>query len=72
MDPERLARMSVAELRRRFVDRGAPLSPGCEAALARDERAGARAVYEAVLKRRRENRSEGQRLRHLLRFEVPL
>jgi ribonuclease HII len=29
-------------------------------------------VYEAVCKRRRENRAEGQRLRHLLRYETEL
>ncbi len=64
--------MSVAELRERFVERGRPLPEGCEAALAADPRAGARAVYEAVLRRRRENRCEGQRLRHLLRYETEL
>jgi ribonuclease HII len=72
MGPEDIARLSVSELRERFVLRGRPLSPECEAALARDGRAGARAVYDAVCKRRRGNRAEGQRLRHLLRHETEL
>jgi ribonuclease HII len=70
--PEDIARLSVAELRVRFVDRGAALSAECEAALVSDERAGAREVLRLVQKRRRENRAEGQRLRHLLRFESEL
>ncbi|HTP27257.1 MAG TPA: ribonuclease HII [Anaeromyxobacteraceae bacterium] len=49
-----------------------PLSADCEKALKKDGRAGARAIVEAILRRRRENRSEGQRLRNLLRFEAPL
>ncbi len=72
MTPERLARMSVAELRIHFLGRERPLTAECEAALAADLRAGAQAVYQAVLKRRRENRSEGQRLRHLLEWESRL
>ena len=40
-----------------------------EAALRADQRAGAKAILDAVARRRFENRSEGQRLRHLLRYE---
>jgi ribonuclease HII len=69
MRPDDVARMSVAELRERFVVRGRPLPAECEAALAADPRAGARAVHEAILRRRHENRAEGQRLRHLLEHE---
>ena len=72
MRPEDIASLSVTELRERFVVRGRPLPAECEAALAEDPRAGARAVYEAICKRRRENRAEGQRLRHLLRYESAL
>jgi ribonuclease HII len=72
MGPDDIRRMSVAELRTRFVERGRPVTTACEEALRDDVRAGVRAVYEAVLRRRRENRAEGQRLRHLLRFETPL
>jgi ribonuclease HII len=70
--PEDIGRMSVAELRERFVDKGRPLPAECEESLRDDARAGARAVYEAILRRRRENRAEGQRLRHLLRYETVL
>ncbi|HET7753811.1 MAG TPA: ribonuclease HII [Anaeromyxobacteraceae bacterium] len=72
MRPEDIARLSVSELRERFVVRGRPLPAECEAVLAQDPRAGARAVYDAVCKRRRGNRAEGQRLRHLLRYENEL
>lgn len=72
MRPDDIRRMSLSELRTRFVEQGRPLPAGCEEALRQDARAGARAVYEAVLRRRRENRAEGQRLRHLLRYETPL
>ncbi len=72
MAPVDLARLSVAELRTRFLDQARTLPAEWEQALARDPRAGARAVHRAVLRRRRENRAEGQRLRHLLRYETEL
>jgi len=72
MRPEDLAALSVAELRARFVDAGRPLPEECEAALEADPRAGAREVLRLVRKRRAENRSEGQRLRQLLRYETEL
>jgi ribonuclease HII len=43
-----------------------------EAALKADPRAGARTILEAVARRRFDNRSEGQRLRKLLRYESAL
>jgi ribonuclease HII len=43
-----------------------------EAALKADHRAGAKSILAAVARRRFENRSEGQRLRKLLRFESEL
>ena len=64
--------MSVAELRERYLVKGRPLPAECEAALAADPRAGARAVLEAIVRRRSENRAEGQRLRHLLEHEREL
>lgn len=70
--PQDIAALSVGDLRERFVERGIPLPAGCEAALREDPRAGARAVYAAIRRRRRENRVEGQRLRRLLRYEVEL
>jgi ribonuclease HII len=70
--PEDLSRLSVAELRARYLERGRPLPEECEAALEADPRAGAREVLRLVRKRRAGNRAEGQRLRHLLRFESEL
>jgi ribonuclease HII len=70
--PAELALLSVSELRQRLLDRGEPLSEECEEALSADPRAGAREVLRQVLRRRRGNRAEGQRLRHLLRHEVAL
>ncbi len=67
-----LASLSVADLRARFLDGARPLPEECEAALEGDPRAGAREVLRLVRKRRAGNRAEGQRLRHLLRFETEL
>jgi ribonuclease HII len=72
MRAEDLTRLSVSELRARFVDRGEPLGDAGEAALANDARAGAREILRLVEKRRHANRAEGQRLRHLLRYETTL
>ncbi len=72
MDPDDIARLSVAELRERLLDRCQPLSEACEEALSGDPRAGAREVLRVVLQRRHANRAEGQRLRHLLRYEAEL
>jgi ribonuclease HII len=72
MRPEDLARLSVADLRARYVDGDRALPEGLEAALEADGRAGAREVLRLIRKRRQENRAEGQRLRHLLRYEREL
>jgi len=69
VDPSSL---SLADLRRRFVEGEESLSAEAEAALEDDPRAGARALLAAVRRRRQANRAEGQRLRHLLRFESEL
>lgn len=63
---------SLAELRKRYVDDAQPLPQELEAELRADPRAGARALLAAIDKRRRANRAEGQRLRHLSRFEQEL
>ncbi len=65
-------RPALAELRERYVDRGRPLPEALEDELRNDPRPGARAILEAVARRRRDNRSEGQRLRMMLRFETNL
>jgi len=62
-------KLPLADLRKKYVDDGRPLPQEIEAALRCDSRAGAKAILAAVEKRRRANRSEGQRLRHLFRFE---
>jgi ribonuclease HII len=54
------------------VDAGRALPAAIESALAADGRAGAKAILAAVARRRRDNRSEGQRLRVMLRYETAL
>lgn len=65
-------KLNLSELALRHVREGRPIDKALEAALRRDPRAGARAILSAVEKRRFDNRSEGQRLRKLLRFETDL
>ncbi|MFM9846294.1 MAG: ribonuclease HII [Hyphomicrobiaceae bacterium] len=64
--------LTLAEIRRRYVVEGRPLDATTEAALRADARAGAKAILDAIARRRFGNRSEGQRLRKLLRFEGEL
>jgi len=59
-------------MRLRYVVEGRPLDGETEAALKGDGRTGAREILDAVARRRFANRSEGQRLRTLLRFEGAL
>jgi ribonuclease HII len=56
----------------RYVVEGRPLDVASEQALRADPREGAKAILEAVARRRFESRSEGQRLRKLLRYESAL
>jgi ribonuclease HII len=63
---------TLAALRLRYVDGGRAMPAEVESALRADPRPGARAILAAVARRRRENRSEGQRLRTMLRFEGAL
>jgi ribonuclease HII len=72
MPPEDLSRLSISDLRQRYVEEGRPLPAGLETLLEADPRAGARAVLASVRRRRRSNRAEGQRLRNLLRYETRL
>ena len=67
-----MTRLLLAEIRRRYVDANRPLDTETEAALKGDPRAGAKAILDAIARRRAENRSEGQRLRKLLQFESAL
>jgi hypothetical protein len=66
------SRLPLADLKARYVDRGRALPSAIEAALVADPRSGARAILAAVARRRRANRSEGQRLRKMLRYETTL
>ncbi len=63
---------SLAELRKRYVDDERPLPQDVEQALRNDTRAGAKAILAAIDKRRHARRAEGQRLRHMLRYEQAL
>jgi ribonuclease HII len=65
-------RVSLADLKRRYVDEGRPLPADVEARLRADDRPGAQAIVRQIERRRRDNRAEGQRLRHMLRFEQAL
>lgn len=67
-----MTRLVLAEIRRRFVIETRPLDTETEAALRADPRPGAKAILDAIARRRAENRSEGQRLRKLLQFESAL
>jgi len=63
---------SLRKLHRRHVVEGRSLDAVTEAALKADSRPGAKAILAAVSRRRSDNRSEGQRLRKLLRYESAL
>ena len=67
-----LSRLTVAELRLRFLDPEGPADAVAEAALAADPRAGARAVAATLAHRREAARREDARLDALLRFEAEL
>jgi ribonuclease HII len=71
-DLERFLAQPVGALRERFLERGRPVPEGLVEALERDKRRSARELAQAIRGRREKNRSEGQRLRNLLRFEVEL
>jgi ribonuclease HII len=72
LQDEAVVKLVLAELRALYVDRGEPLPQAIEAELAVDPRPGARAILAAIAKRRQANRAEGQRLRHMLRYETEL
>jgi ribonuclease HII len=71
-DLERFLAQPIGALRERFLERGRPVPEGLVEALEQDERRSARELARAIRSRREKNRSEGQRLRNLLRFEVEL
>jgi len=60
---------ALSELRQKYLIKGDPLPTGL---LENDQRAGAQALLKAIETRRAGNRAEGQRLRHMLKFETVL
>ena len=69
---ERWLDKSIPELRARFLEKGAAVPNGLVEALEADGRRGAQELARRIREKRAENRSEGQRLRNLLRFELEL
>ncbi len=69
---EDLLKKSIPELKERFVDRERRVPKGLLEALEVDTRAGAQQLAKRIRERYRSNRSEGQRLHTLLRFEIEL
>lgn len=63
---------TLAEIRARYVDGERSLPASVEQTLRADPRPGAKAILDAIEKRRFARRSEGQRLRKMLEFEQPL
>jgi len=69
---EDLLAKSIPELKVRFVDKARPVPKGLVEALESDTRHGAQNLAKRIRERWRSNRSEGQRLHSLLRFEIEL
>lgn len=69
---ENLLNRSIPELSDLFVRRRRPVPKGLLEALEVDRRQGAHQLAKRIRERYRENRSEGQRLHYLLRFEIEL
>jgi ribonuclease HII len=69
---EALLEKPIPELKALFVDRARPVPRGLVEALETDPRQGAQHLAKRIRARWRSNRSEGQRLHSLLRFEIEL
>jgi ribonuclease HII len=69
---EELLNKSIPELRDLFIDRNRSVPKGLVESLESDPRAGAKQLAKRIRSRWRSNRSEGQRLYGLLRFEIEL
>lgn len=72
MELKELLALSVAELRERFLEQDRAVPSGLLEALLADHRRGARELAGRIRDRRHERRAEGQRLRHLHKFESEL
>lgn len=66
------ATSALGDLRQRYLVEGAALPAGLIASLEADPRDGAQRLAQALKKRQAGNRAEGQRLRHMLKFENEL
>src|SRR5262245_33956987 len=69
---EELIHQSASKLKARFLDGQEPAPRGLLEALETDSRRSARELAARLRARERENRAEGQRLRHLLKYESEL
>jgi len=69
---EELLSKSIPELSQLFLERRRPVPKGLLEALEVDPRHGAQQLAKRIRGRYRSNRSEGQRLHFLLRFEIEL
>lgn len=69
---EDLLSKSIPELRDLFLERNRPVPKGLLEALEVDNRGGAKQLARRIRERYRSNRSEGQRLHTILRFEIEL
>ena len=69
---EDLLKKSIPDLHEKFVNRSRPVPKGLLEALDIDPRQGAQQLAKRIRERYRSNRSEGQRLHTLLRFELEL
>lgn len=69
---EKWLQRSIPELRERYLVLGRPVPSGLVEALEQDPRTSAQELARRIREKRAGNRSEGQRLRNLLRFEVEL
>lgn len=67
-----MTRLTLTQIRHRYLVEGRPLDATTEAALSADPRPGAKAILDAIARRRSDNRAEGQRMRKLLRYETAL
>ncbi len=72
MSLEALLSKSIPELSQLFIERRRPVPKGLLEALDVDPRHGAQQLAKRIRGRYRSNRSEGQRLHFLLRFEIEL
>lgn len=69
---DELLRQPLAELTERFLTQGHAVPTGLLEALEADPRRGAQSLARRIRSKQGKNRSEGQRLRVLLRFETEL